>query len=145
MRTISTIILLSLLSGCGVDLTGEKFREEKDDRINAEINYNESQRMNEVLKELLSNAIESETMQWVYADSKYGEPINTYDKALALCSEIRFDLPTEAQLQGEGTSIDAIKNISGNIELPPEQVVYVKDHHVTVSQFLVCVREKTDK
>jgi hypothetical protein len=139
IKLLSALVIA--LSGCGMDLTGEKFHEEKDARYETTLKLNDSERVGDVLKELLSNVTQSKSFQWAYVDSHTGIPIDTYEKASVLCSEIAFDLPTRGQIQGEGMTVDGIKNIVGDLELPLERLVFLKDEPGTGLQHLICVRE----
>lgn len=134
-------LMAVLLSGCGTDVDGQKFRKEKDARIGAEIKVNESESYNALLIEMLSNVSQSETLQWAYVTSKTGEPVNTYEKAESFCQSIDYDLPTKEQFLGEGMTIKALKNFSGNTTIPAERFVFIKGGNDHIFGFLVCVRQ----
>lgn len=76
IRINSVVMAIAyLISACGADVTGRKFREEKDDRIDAELKLGDTRRVNDVLKELISNMTQSNSLQWIYDNSQTGVPV----------------------------------------------------------------------
>jgi hypothetical protein len=138
------ITLLAFFSqftiGCGVDLTGEKFSDEKDQRIEAEQKLNESKSEAEVVELLFSSVTQTATMQWAYISNRLGSPFETYEKAEALCQSIGFDLPSVEMMEKEGKTVVSISSL-GSTDKQLNETIYIKNEPAETIRFLVCARQ----
>lgn len=138
------MVLVMTLNACGADPTDKKFRDEKDQRIEAQRNLSDSEDIIEILKHLISSTAESATMQWIYLPNQLTLAASTKAKAAAICEGTGFALPTLAELTGEGATVPGIQNIGGIPEMGIEYKVYTQDlegQEAEQRRFLVCVRK----
>jgi len=142
MKYCLMLVVLFFL-GCGVDVTGRKFSKEKDDRIEAQKKLGDEKGRNGLFTELISNFVQSETLQWIFINSHTTSSIPNEEVAQGLCQELGYDLPTIVQLRGEGANVEGISDLWVE-SLPPEHMVYVQGEGTPEEQksrFLVCVRD----
>ena len=141
MKLYMTLLaFFSLITvGCGVDVTGDKFNKEKDQRIETERQLYDSESEAETVALLFASVTQTATMQWAYISNRLGIPFETYQKAEALCQSIGFDLPTVEMMEKEGKGIISISAL-GSTDEQLYQTIYIKDEPADTLRFLVCAR-----
>lgn len=136
--------LFSLLTfSCGVDLAGQKFKKEKDHRIENEQKLRAAENDAEIVRLLVSNLTQTATMQWAFVSNRLGEPFETYERAEKLCQSIAFELPTLEMLNAEGKLVPGIAAISFEDSRIEDQI-YIKDSTERSLRYLVCSRSIPD-
>lgn len=141
MKLYMTLLaFFSLMTiGCGVDYNGDKFNKEKDQRIEGDRKLSDSESESEIVALLFASVTQTATMQWAYVSSRLGLPIDTYEKAEAICQSIGFDLPTAEMLNSDGKTIPAIKSLASTEE-SLLMAVYLKGVASETLRFIVCTR-----
>ena len=141
MKLYMTLLAIFSLCavGCGVDVTGKKFNDEKDQRLSAERKLYESESEAEVVELLFASVTQTATMQWAQISNRLGIPFETYEKAEALCQSIGFDLPTVEMMDKEGKSIISLSSLGSTDDLL-YKTIYIKDEPAESFRSLVCGR-----
>ena len=134
-----------LLTSCGADISGTRFRQEKHERIENQKNLYSAQQKLKIIQKLASNIRHTAENQWtVYSDS-VGDPLNSNDDAKSLCNDIGFVLPTEELLLADGVKISEVealgKTFDSETKYNFKTHVYIRDDSSSSSKFLICTRK----
>lgn len=143
MRPTISVFLLTLYCSCGTVLSTKRYENEREKRKETESQFEETRRLELGHRGMLISVTQSENLQWVYNEEF---SVETYEKAMEICKDIGFDLPSKEQIVAEGAALTALAPAIADEKIV--NLIYLQDVNVESQDWhlgkVVCVREITN-